>query len=72
MHPSQPPILIIHEDADDQVPIFQAYRFQDKCKQAGAVCKLYVVKGGGHGGWPDMKKQQELLVDFFDKQLKQK
>ena len=72
VHASQPPILIIHGDADNQVPIFQAYRFQNKCKQAGAACKVIVVKGGGHGGWPDMKKQQELLVDFFDKELNRK
>lgn len=72
VHSNQPPILIIHGDADNQVPIFQAYRFQNKCKEAGVICELHVVKGGGHGGWPDMKKQQELLVDFFDKHLKHK
>ena len=68
----QTPVLIIHGDADGDVPIFQAYRFQNRCKEAGVICELQVVKGGGHGGWPDVKKQQELLVDFFDKHLKNK
>jgi acetyl esterase/lipase len=68
----QPPVLIIHGDADRDVPIFQAYQFQKKCKEAGVICELQVVKAGGHGGWPDVKKQQELLVDFFDKHLKNK
>jgi dipeptidyl aminopeptidase/acylaminoacyl peptidase len=68
----QPPIFIIHGDSDDQVSIFQAYRFKKRCDEVGAVCKLNIVNGGGHGGWPDMKKQQELLVDFFDMHLKKK
>ena len=69
VHAGQPPIFIIHGDADNSVPIFQAYRFQKKCKEVGADLELKVIPGGGHGGWLDMKKDAELMADFFDKKL---
>jgi acetyl esterase/lipase len=66
----QPPVFIIHGDADPQVPIFQAYRFKKKCEEFGDVCEIKVIPGAGHGGWPTMEKDSELLVDWFEKYLK--
>ena len=67
---TQPPIFIIHGDADQSVPIFQAFRFQKRCEEAGAICKVKVIPGAGHGGWPTMKDDSLLLVDWFDLYLR--
>lgn len=69
VHAGQPPVFIIHGDADSSVPIFQAYCFQKKCREVGADLELKVISGGGHGGSPNMKKDAELMADFFDRKL---
>jgi acetyl esterase/lipase len=66
-----PPILIIHGDADQLVPIQQAELFLDKLKQAGGQGKLVVKKGGGHG-WPDLLKDMTTIADWFDEHLRKK
>ena len=35
-----PPVLIIHGDADDVVPLFQSREFERKCREAGVPVKL--------------------------------
>jgi acetyl esterase/lipase len=70
--PGQPPIYIIHGDADPQVPIFQAFRFKKRCDEVGVICEVKVIPGAGHGGWPSIEKDSELLADWFDKYLRGK
>lgn len=66
----QPPVFIIHGDADPQVPVTQAYRFRKRCEEVGVICEVKVVPGGGHGGWATMAQDRELMVDWFDRQLR--
>ena len=47
---NMPPSLIIHGDADKLVPIYQAQRFETKCKEVGAPFKL-ITKPGADLGW---------------------
>jgi acetyl esterase/lipase len=63
------PTLVIHGDADKQVPIYQARIFEQKCKEAGATYKLIVREGKDHG-WPGMEKDMVLFADWFDQYLR--
>lgn len=63
-----PPILIVHGDADKLVPIQQSRLFIDKLKQAGVEAKLVTKEGGKHG-WPKISEDITLLVDWFDTHL---
>ena len=63
-----PPMLIIHGDADKLVPIQQAELIVEKGKQAGVESKLVVKPGGGHG-WNDILKDIDQFADWFDKNL---
>jgi acetyl esterase/lipase len=63
------PTLIIHGDADKQVPIYQAQIFEKKCKEAGATCKVIVKEGKDHG-WPGLDKDLVTFAEWFDKHLK--
>lgn len=71
VHAGQAPVFIVHGDADGQVPIGQAYRFQKRCREAGAVCEVKAVPGAGHGGWPTMAQDHQLMVDWFDRYLRE-
>ena len=66
---NKPPILIIHGDADKLVPIYQAERFVEQSKAAGATAKLIVREGKEHG-WPDLVKDEDLFADWFDEHLR--
>ena len=47
--PGDPPVLIIHGDADPVVPIEQAYLLRDALSNAGVPVQLLIVHNGGHG-----------------------
>jgi len=48
-----PPFLIVHGTADNQVAIRQSERLRDALTAAGASNELLRVQGGGHGGFAD-------------------
>lgn len=62
------PVLIIHGDADQLVPLYQAERFAAKAKEAGATCKLSVRERKDHG-WPGMEADLDVFADWFDVHL---
>jgi acetyl esterase/lipase len=68
-----PPVLIIHGDADEVVPLQQSESFAAKAKRLGAPeVKIIVRKGKGHG-WPDYWRSQEdvdAFADWIDLHLK--
>lgn len=47
--PDDPPVLIIHGDADPAVPVEQAYLLQAALISAGVPVELLIVQNGGHG-----------------------
>lgn len=65
---NQPPVLIVHGDADKLVPIYQAESFVKRHQDAGNQARLVVREGKAHG-WPDMLKDMEVLADWFDEHL---
>ena len=69
VHSNMAPILIIHGDADKLVPIYQAEKFVEKCREQGSIAKLIVRPGKDHG-WPEMGQDLEILADWFDEHLR--
>ncbi len=69
VHSNQPPILIVHGDADKLVPLQQAETFVKRCEEAGATARLVVRPGKGHG-WPGIMDDLTLFGDWFDGQLR--
>lgn len=65
---ADPPFLICHGDADNLVPLGQSELLETALKKAQVPVNLYVVQGGGHGGWSD-PRPRELVEQFFKKQL---
>ena len=62
------PILILHGDADDVVPIEQAYALEKELKSNDFVHKLIVIPNAGHD-FEENEKSQKLVfqsaVDWF-------
>ena len=63
-----PPMLIIHGDADKVVPIQQAHIMVEKLKAANVPTELVLRPGLAHG-WPDQLKDLEIFAAWFDKHL---
>lgn len=66
---TQPPIYIVHGDADPQVSITQAHRFFKRCQEVGAPCEILIRQGAGHGGWQEMTEDTARMAEWFDLQL---
>jgi dipeptidyl aminopeptidase/acylaminoacyl peptidase len=62
------PILLVHGDADRQVPLANSRRI----KAAAPGAELWVIKGSGHGeNWYSAGNQYEVrLSNFFNRNLK--
>jgi dipeptidyl aminopeptidase/acylaminoacyl peptidase len=63
-----PPFLLIHGDADSDVPLQQSERMLGALKQARVPAELIVKRGGGHP-WPTIHEEIQVLAKWFDKQL---
>ena len=66
-----PPILTLHGDADDLVPVEQARLLDEKLKAAGVEHQLIILEGQGHGfqGEAGVRSVQATW-EFLDKHLK--
>lgn len=69
IHRRQPPVLLIHGDADPLVPLQQSQAFVRKSRQAGAQAELIVRRGGGHG-WGSLGDDVGILAGWFDRYLR--
>lgn len=54
-----PPVLLLHGEADESVPIAQSVAFQKRVRAAGNTCDLIVLKGAPHGLIPWEKVQPD-------------
>jgi len=45
-----PPVLLIHGDADPQMPPAQSEEFRDACEKTGVTVQLVILPGARHGG----------------------
>ncbi len=66
---AQPPVYIVHGDADPQVSVTQARRFFKRSGEVGAKCEVLVREGGGHGGWSEMSEDGARMKEWFDLHL---
>ncbi len=66
-----PPVLLIHGDADKLVPYQQSEILAAKLKEAGVATELVNRPGKDHG-WPMILDDVKLVADWFDKHLAKK
>lgn len=64
-----PPVFIIHGDADQTVPLQQSQSIIDRFNKAGVINRFVIKKAGKHNG-DDMNPEWQEFVDWFDKYLK--
>jgi acetyl esterase/lipase len=69
VHAGQPPIYIVHGDADPQVSHTQSLRFHKRCGEVGVKCDVLIREGAGHGGWKEMGEDTARMTEWFDLQL---
>ena len=65
-----PPLLILHGDADEFVPVAQSEKLYQKLKAAGASVEYRVFEGEGHGLKGERDEADKAVGDFFERQLK--
>lgn len=79
--PDDIPVISIHGNKDDIVPVNKSYLIQSKCKEKGIDFKLYTIDGADHGFFNTKwnfdelnRKYTEQAIDitiaFLDKKLK--
>lgn len=69
VHPSAPPILIMHGDADDVVPYEQSVEMFKALRKAGNYAEMYKVKAAGHIGFTQ-PQTMNIVKEFFNSHLK--
>ena len=65
-----PPLLILHGDADEFVPISQSEKLYQKLKAAGATVEYRVFAGEAHGLKNARDEADALILKFFQQRLK--
>jgi acetyl esterase/lipase len=68
---NDPPLLLIHGDADPQMPIEQSRELLAAYERARRPVTMHVIQGGKHGGKEFYDEARiALMKEFLDKQLK--
>jgi acetyl esterase/lipase len=64
-----PPVFIVHGDADPTVPYEQSVELHKKLQEAGVVTEFMTVEGGKHGGFPREKNTElnKAITAFLQK-----
>ena len=66
-----PPVLVLHGDADRDVPVQQAYNLERTLLEAGVPYEMHIYEGAGHGfRGADHDDAIKRTVDFFDMHVK--
>lgn len=70
--PDDPPVLLVHGDADTVVPFSQSELFQEALAKSGVIVDFIRVPGGGHGRALDVPNAPDYIgamVEWFDQHL---
>jgi acetyl esterase/lipase len=67
--PDDPPVFIIHGDADSVVPLQQSQTIVTRLIETGEPNRFVIKKGGKHNS-DQMNPEWEEFADWFDKYLK--
>jgi acetyl esterase/lipase len=65
---SDPPLLLLHGDQDNQMPINQSHELQGAYESFGLPVRFVVVHGAGHGGPAFTSEANLALIDEFLRQ----
>ena len=65
---NDPPVLVMHGEADDIVPIKQSIDFQKNLRKEGIETRFVAVPGAGH--WLEGPRIDKTMLDFFNQYLK--
>lgn len=65
-----PPTLLLHGDADTDVPCQQSVQMAEELTRHGVENRLVIVENGGHGfdgdtGSPEVRRVLDEAVDFL-------
>ena len=63
--PDDPPLLLIHGDADKTVPVQQSQILKEKYEATKLKVKLIVQPGGPHTYWDGIEKQYDDVAKWF-------
>jgi acetyl esterase/lipase len=63
-----PPLLMLHGDQDNQMPINQSHELEGAYEKLGLPVRLVVVHGSGHGGPGFITDANLALIDAFLRQ----
>ena len=64
--PQRPPVLLVHGDRDEVIPVTDLYKTSDALGAAGFATRWHVSQGVGHGIAPDgLQLAVEFLEDSF-------
>lgn len=81
--PDDIPVISIHGDNDDIVPLNISQKIKDKCNEKGLTFELHVIKGADHGfvntkwNFDELNRKYteqaiDITISFLDKQLNNK
>lgn len=65
-----PPLLLIHGDADKTVPVQQSKILKAKYDELGLPVEMVIKEGGGHTYWPGIMDNYPAVWNWFDRYLK--
>jgi carboxymethylenebutenolidase len=66
-----PPVLVLHGDADTNVPVEEAYKLEQILQEASVSYEMKIYPGAGHGFRGDDREDAlKRTVEFFDTHVK--
>ena len=63
--PDDPPLLLIHGDADQTVPVQQSEILKAKYEETGLKVELIVHPGGPHTYWDGIENEYPGVAEWF-------
>ena len=67
-----PPVLILHGDEDQLVPLRQSEHLHKRLQETGLESSFHVIEGAGHGGMQFSDSTRYALIrEFFARHIKQ-